>query len=1043
MSATIKTDSFFVLRAPKLPVETLFNKQDSNEMLSAWLATPGVIEALYVASPSLLERLEQWREKPSSKQGKKVALALLRYLIRMSSRPTPFGLFSGIHTGKLGAETRLVSENTERDTRKTRLDMFLLSAVRSHLAETEAKSEQLTYLPNPSHYFIADQCRYIETYLSDDTMQYRLSAVDSDEYFITMLNLAKQRLSFPQLVKQFMHKYEEAEYDEVCDYLEALIKEGVVVPDIPLPLTGESPDVALIKALKKFAPAEITAKLEQAIADLAVLDKAGEASPEQYHHIYRYLSELPVKVQENKLFQSDTYRAFSQCELSQQELQRVNKQLQLVASLSQRSKHNPLENFVNKFNTRFEGQFVPLDVVLDDESGISVSTETGYDAPLVGGLQLGRADSKQSSSQELSELDFIIEQAVSLPSNLGKDTVVLKSSDLKQRVQGKTEFNFPYSMAVMLSLFEDEQSQPIMKFNGCYGPSAANLLGRFCHLDEPLKTSVIEHLEQEQNHSKDVIFAEIVHMPEGRPGNVIARPHLRQYEIVFMADSALDSEYQIPLNDLYVWVENREVKLWSKRLNKRIIPRLSSAHNFSARSLSAYKFLCMLQHQESETPRFSMPSSLANAAYVPRIMLDNMILNEKTWRVERKALEALLVNQQVDITKLNQLKEKYLLDEWVNFAVGDNVLTLNLSQSAMLEILLTETKGRSVVELNEVLTSQLTSRVKDKQGRHYANEIIVPLCNEAATPYRHFAEKPLENITAAPITRRFSAGSEWLSLKIYSGNTIVEQLLYEQLLPLIEDNSALFDKWFFIRYGDPDWHLRLRFQGKPEVLCGDLLPKLNQLLAPMIESSQLHKVELMTYEREVERYGGPKSMALVESLFMFDSELIAKSCQLVEEFGEDIRWRVALAYTDMLLSLFEYSSEEKLNLISSLRAGFGKEFNESSMLRKQLGNRYRDNQAQLDDDFAKLQVSALTQCDESQQTILALLEAWQQQAKPIVQAILALDKDGALNLSTNSLLSSLLHMHNNRMFKAYGREQEFVVHDMLRRKYFSQSKVPN
>ncbi|TMO89756.1 thiopeptide-type bacteriocin biosynthesis protein, partial [Pseudoalteromonas ruthenica] len=105
-------------------------------------------------------------------------------------------------------------------------------------------------------------------------------------------------------------------------------------------------------------------------------------------------------------------------------------------------------------------------------------------------------------------------------------------------------------------------------------------------------------------------------------------------------------------------------------------------------------------------------------------------------------------------------------------------------------------------------------------------------------------------ITAAPLKRRFSAGSEWLSLKIYSGNSLVEQLLTEELLPMIEQSGDLYDKWFFIRYGDPDWHLRLRFHGDPGLLCGQLLPKLNALLDPKVESGELHKVELMTYERE-------------------------------------------------------------------------------------------------------------------------------------------------------------------------------------------------
>ena len=198
----------------------------------------------------------------------------------------------------------------------------------------------------------------------------------------------------------------------------------------------------------------------------------------------------------------------------------------------------------------------------------------------------------------------------------------------------------------------------------------------------------------------------------------------------------------------------------------------------------------------------------------------------------------------------------------------------------------------------------------------------------------------------------------------------------------------------------------------------------------------------MTYEREVERYGGPESMALVESLFMADSEMIAKACQLVEEYGEDVRWRIATLCSDRLLTLFGYSPAEKLALISTLRAAFGREFNETSVLRKQLGQRYREYQTQLDSDFKRVQSSQVKQCDDSQKAILALLQNWQQQAQPVVNQILVLNDKGCLNCSKDTLLGSLLHMHNNRMFKAYGREQELVIHDMLRRKYFSSQQLP-
>lgn len=1046
MSNKVKSAPFFVIRVPRLSNEQLlqFNdvNADTNKILESWLAMHGVQEALYLASPSLLERIEQWREKPDTKQGKKVSHALIKYMIRMSSRPTPFGLFSGISKGEITSVTGLIVGDYKKDSRKTRLDMLYLNTLKDYFVKHSSRSNTLKYKPNSSHYFITGQCRYIEIYLSDKSMQYRLSAIESDEFFQFALNTVAPGMCFNDLCESFYAQYENVEKEDVEAYIQDLIDEGVLLADIPLPLTGDSPDHALLKSIQTIKEHETAEHLATALEKIEQLDcdKSGDITP--YKQLLTHLEKLPVKAEENKLFQSDIYRDFSSCQLNEMEINRVQKQLELLSGLNVSEKNSPLSHFITQFNMRFEGQFVALDTILDDETGIGISNETGYEAPLVAGLHFARAGGTVNTPAGVSLIDAIIEEAISLPQNRNKNCIVLKSKELKVKAPNTDALKYyPSSFAAMLSLYEDDKHNPIVKFNGCYGPSSANLLGRFCHLDESLKNAVREELRLEQAHSPSVIFAEVVHMPEGRPGNVIARPHLREYEIVFMADSSLSDEYQIPLSDLYVWVEGHHVKLWSKRLNKQIVPRLSCAHNYSSRSLSVYKFLCMLQHQDGRPPHFSMPQSTVRDSFVPRIMLDNLILNERTWRIERKEFEQVITDGRFDLGKLNQLLTTYQLDPQVCYAMADNVLQLDLRNSDMLEILLAETKGNINVELKEVLSTQFSSRVKDEQGHHYNNEVIVPFRNTAAKVHKHFVDDPLANILATPIKRRFSAGSEWLSLKVYSGNSLVEQLLSEKLLPLIESNKSLFNKWFFIRYSDPDWHIRVRFHGKPNILCGELLPLLNNLLDPMIESGELHKVELMTYEREVERYGGPDSIALVESLFMYDSSLIANACLLIDDYGEDIRWRIALNYTHKLLNLFDYTDDERLSLISRLRDGFGHEFNENSILRKQLGNRFREYQEQLNDDFINLNTVDTDGLDEIQTFIFKLLKDWQNNAEPIVKALVKLIKENKLNCTRDSLLGSLLHMHNNRIFKAYGREQEFVIHDLLRRKYFSLSKV--
>ncbi|NQY37370.1 MAG: lantibiotic dehydratase [Alteromonadaceae bacterium] len=145
------------------------------------------------------------------------------------------------------------------------------------------------------------------------------------------------------------------------------------------------------------------------------------------------------------------------------------------------------------------------------------------------------------------------------------------------------------------------------------------------------------------------------------------------------------------IDDLYVFVERQQVKLWSRRLKKQVIPRLSSAHNYSSRSLSIYKFLSMLVNQSEKTPSFTLPVSQQHASFVPRIMLDNLILSEKIWRIPRKELQEVLNNSEIDLSKLSLLQTKYNLDDFVSFSVQDNILQLNLKSPSMLEILLTET----------------------------------------------------------------------------------------------------------------------------------------------------------------------------------------------------------------------------------------------------------------------------------------------------------------------------------------------------------------
>ena len=80
---------------------------------------------------------------------------------------------------------------------------------------------------------------------------------------------------------------------------------------------------------------------------------------------------------------------------------------------------------------------------------------------------------------------------------------------------------------------------------------------------------------------------------------------------------------------------------------------------------------------------------------------------------------------------------------------------------------------------------------------------------------------------------------------------------------------------------------------------------MHEAAAPLLAGGILWKIQLDTYEREVERYGGAEGVALAERIFQADSETVLEILEMLEEgdAGVDERWRLALRGIDMLLGI--------------------------------------------------------------------------------------------------------------------------------------------
>src|SRR5258708_34539073 len=84
--------------------------------------------------------------------------------------------------------------------------------------------------------------------------------------------------------------------------------------------------------------------------------------------------------------------------------------------------------------------------------------------------------------------------------------------------------------------------------------------------------------------------------------------------------------------------------------------------------------------------------------------------------------------------------------------------------------------------------------------------------------------------------------------------------------------SQLITKWFFLRYSDPDLHLRIRFNGAPKKLWSDGLALVHGFLHTIREEKLTWQISIDTYKPELKRYGESKALLITEQIFTDDSD---------------------------------------------------------------------------------------------------------------------------------------------------------------------------
>lgn len=891
----------FAIRAPLLPVERYAQLSGPPDGDRSAAQDTLVRNAIHAASPALGHALDtaSGAEMPPA-----AASATLRYLIRMSTRPTPFGLFAGVGLGQWGERTSLRIAELPRPTR-TRPDMgWLLDWMLALEADPDVRN-QARLLANPAAFE-----RDGRVHLSDRGTGGRSGLPDvsvrATGVVRQALALARDPVDRAGLCARLLAVTGASE-ERIHTLVEELCRVDLLLSDLRPPLTADPVRYAVQRLRSRPATRDAGETLARAAAQLAALDKAPlerNGYPAALRAARAHLRELHAGPDTDAdVLQVDCALPLAGRTLNDSVATDAARAVDLLLRLHPAPGGPPhLAAYRRDFLIRYgHERRVPLLEVLDHRFGL-------------GPPELRRTGWPDQGARQPPGRDSLLMELAAGALRDGADEVVLGESEL-DALSSWTPRPAQLPPSLELSLFlvaADPSSIDRGEYRLLVGPNlggqaAGRGLGRFADLLGADARELLERVAraEDQLHG-DGVSAELVYLPvRHRAANVTIRPPVRRYEIPVGVAAGVPRHRVVAPDRLALLVRDGRLRLWWE--DGRCEITVAAGHMLNTTGAPQ---VCRFLHevgQDGVTGLCGFAWGQATSLpFLPRVRVGRIVLRPAEWRAPRDRLRDVLRtdDRAAFEVALKDWRNRWRVPRQVYLVAADNRLLLDLEDPEQGELLRADVRraGGDLV-LQEGLPGTADTWLPGPGGR-YVNELVVPMVRRSEVPGGPAALQSTDFSPAGEADRMRPPGSDWLFLKLYGPAAGEDRVLSgpvrDLARTLLDDGDA--DSWFFVRYSDPDPHLRLRLHGEPDRLMARALPRLTVWAAGLIANGLRTKFTVETYEREVERYGGEAGMPLAETIFAADSAAVASLLALLRPDGGPERLDVAVLTTQALLS---------------------------------------------------------------------------------------------------------------------------------------------
>ncbi len=970
-----------MLRTPAFGAQTM-----TDSAIKDGLNSELIHFAFYIASTALLKELEKvdWNwEKLNAKQ----KFSIQKYWKRMCFRPTPFGLFGVYHTGlwKNKEDKQLIVPISSEN------DLLLLPDFRliSYLAENfiEQSSFDFEYHLNQTIYQVGDNYRFF--------FQHRLPSTDTAEILSIDSNLFIKRLiKFFEICRKkasvitFLRKYTK----EPEEMLETLLAQQIVFSETAPNIAGEFYG----KRVKKY-----NLEFEIPINDFWTMIYGPIAIQiDKWKLIMKNSDILRYDFIKNPFYAIS--RGSEQLELSTCLQPLLLEVFEVLKSLYIHQNSPICTAFKEQFQLRYEQQVVPLLIVLDPEYGV------GYDG-------LNTSIEENEITEGLTFNDEADSQTIKwtqvqgmLMSKLATSDPIIEITDEDLLKIPMHNTNLPPAMQM---IFQKVKDKLIIGDTG--GANGFYLFSRFSMEDSNVFTHCKDIAEMEKKTNSDVVFADVTFIPEEHAANINIKQLFYSYEIPILNYSTVNPDQRIDLSDLYVTVDENRIVLISKKLNKRIIPRFSSAYNYTRSNNAIIRFLGDLQFEGiTSNLTFNFSNLIPNLFFYPRVVYKDAILSEATWFLAEETRQKMLQG----VAQIKALFLSLAIPRFFSLVEQDQVVIFDQFNNADLDLFLKFVSQSKQIVLKEILHAFEYPDVINTDKEPLVNQFVCSFINNKPS-YTSCNINIFDNESIKPV-RTFNPGNTWTFVKLYGHPQFIDDFLalgFDTFLKKLVI-AGIERQWFFVRFSDPEPHLRIRIKSDQ---VDKILHNLNFILSSTQFRGRYYNIKIDSYERELERY---IHIGAAEQLFQISSELILKFYKGKRKNKiNTTELQFAMITCRLIIRSIGMTETAEIEYLIDLSNYYLNESGFSQDLKKQLDTKYRKSKSLIEIAFGE-EISYL-------QVEMRLLRKY-------MSAYAALLRQTNPNQNHQHQISDILHMHCNRIFRDEQRKKEGIIYYLLS-KYLS------